>query len=86
MAKFQRDLVIANDDGKVYHLTQDQLEKLEPVDLSSDAYKLVSELLQQGVASAAIPTPDPNKGPQPDATCYLTNLAALKHAQIFEDE
>lgn len=83
MAKFERDIVIANDDGKVYHITQEQLEKLEPVDLKASKYQLIKGLLNQGVADAAIPTPD-DPGPEPDAMCYLVNLAALKHKQIYE--
>ena len=82
-SKFERDIVIANDDGKVYHLTQDVLETLEAVDLNSSQYALIRGLLAQGVADAAIPPRD-DPGPQPDAMCYLVNLAALKHKQVYE--
>jgi hypothetical protein len=83
MAKFERDIVIANDDGKVYHITQDVLNKLEHVDLSDDRYQLIRGLLKQGVATAAIPTTS-SAGPEPDAFCFLLNLASLKKHTSFE--
>ncbi|GEM_PF-5997929 len=83
MAAFERDIVLADDDGNVYHITQDTLSKLEAVDLKSPQYELIAGLLRQGVASAAIPTPD-NPGPRPDAFCYLINLGALKQVQPYE--
>lgn len=81
MGKFERDIVIANDDGKVYHLTQEVLEGLEPVDLDDDRYELIAGLLHQGVSTAAIPTRD---GPEPDAFCYLLNLGSLRKSQPLE--
>lgn len=81
MAKFERDIVVANDDGKVYHITQDVLEGLEAVDLEDDRYQLISGLLRQGVSTAAIPTRD---GPEPDAFCFLVNLGSLRKAQPNE--
>lgn len=85
MAKFERDLVIANDDGKVYRIDQAQLNKLQHVDLSSSTFQLIRGLLAQGVSSAAIPTSGGNTtGPEPDAFCYLVNLSSLKHATVFE--
>jgi len=85
MGTFERDLVIANDDGKVYRVTQDQLNKLQHVDLASDTFQLIRGLLAQGVTSAAIPnTGGGAVGPEPDGFCYLVNLASLKHATVFE--
>ena len=83
VAKFERDVVLANDDGKVYHITQEVLETLESVDLASSQYQLIKGLLAQGVSSAAIPTPD-DPGPEPDAMCYLLNLGSLKQTQPYE--
>jgi hypothetical protein len=80
-AKFQRDLVIANDDGKVYHLTQAQLNRLKEVDLTDDRYQLIRGLLRQGVSMAAIPT---QAGPEPDAFCFLLNLGSLQKKQPDE--
>jgi hypothetical protein len=84
MAKFERDIVIANDDGKVYHLTQADLNKLEHVDLGDNRYQLINGLLEQGVSTAAIPTPD-DPGPEPDAFCYLLNLGSFRKRQPYED-
>ena len=85
MGKFERDLVIANDDGKVYRITQQDLNKLKQVDLASDTFQLIRGLLAQGVSSAAIPnTGGGSAGPEPDGFCYLVNLASLKHATVFE--
>jgi hypothetical protein len=85
MGQFERDLVIANDDGKVYRITQDQLNKLQHVDLTSDTFQLIRGLLAQGVSSAAIPNAGSGAaGPEPDAFCYLVNLASLKHSTVFE--
>ena len=81
MANFERDIVIANDDGKVYHLTQDQLNALEHVDLADDRYQLIRGLLNQGVSVAAIPT---REGPEPDAFCFLLNLGSLQKVQPDE--
>jgi hypothetical protein len=83
MAAFERDIVLANDDGKVYHIPQETLNQLEAVDLKSPKYELISGLLRQGVTAAAIPTLD-DPGPEPDAFCYLVNLGALKQAQPYE--
>lgn len=83
MAAFERDIVIADDDGKVYHLTQEVLGGLEPVDLADDRYQLIAGLLRQGVSTAAIPTRD-DTGPEPDAFCYLLNLGSLRQSQPFE--
>jgi hypothetical protein len=80
MAKFERDIVIANDDGKVYHLTQDQLEQLDHVDLSDDKYARIRNLLHEGVSTAAIPTRDTG-GAEPDAFCFLLNLGSLRKRQ-----
>jgi hypothetical protein len=85
MGTFERDIVIANDDGKVYRITQDQLNKLQHVDLASDTFQLIRGLLAQGVSSAAIPnTGGGAVGPEPDGFCYLVNLASLKHSTVFE--
>lgn len=81
MAKFERDIVVANDDGKVYHITQEVLEGLEAVDLEDDRYQLIGGLLRQGVSTAAIPTRD---GPEPDAFCFLVNLGSLRKSQPNE--
>lgn len=83
MAEFERDIVLANDDGKVYHLTQDVLAKLEAVDLTDNRYQLIKGLLKQGVSSAAIPTED-DPGPEPQAFCFLLNLSSLNKAQSYE--
>lgn len=82
MDTFERDIIIANDDGKVYHLTQDQLTAMEPVNLSDDRYQLVKGLLNQGVSVAAIPTRE--NGPEPDIFCFLLNLGSLQKAQPDE--
>jgi hypothetical protein len=82
MAKFERDIIIANDDGKVYHITQDQLVAMEPVSLTDDRYQLVKGLLNQGVSVAAIPTRE--TGPEPDIFCFLLNLGSLKKVQPDE--
>ena len=76
MPKFDRDIILANDDGKVYHITQEVLEKLEAVDLNSSRYELIKALLKDGCSSAMIPEYDST--PQPDVVCYLLNLASLK--------
>lgn len=83
MGNFERDIVLANDDGRVFHLTQDQLNQLEHVDLDDNRYQLIAGLLKQGVSTAAIPTPD-DPGPEPDAFCYLLNLGSLRQSQPFE--
>ena len=82
MADFERDIVIVNDDGKVYHLTQEELNKLQHVDLEDDRYQLIRGLLRQGVSTAAIPT---REGPEPDAFCFLLNLGSLAKQQPDED-
>jgi hypothetical protein len=87
LGKFERDLVIANDDGKVYRIQQEDLNKLQHVDLASSQFQLIRGLLAQGVSTAAIPTDSKAanaKGPEPDAFCYLVNLASLKHKTVFE--
>jgi hypothetical protein len=83
VAEFERDIIIANDDGKVYHLTQETLSALEPVDLSDNRYQLVAGLLKQGVSTAAIPTTD-DPGPEPQGFCFLLNLSSLNKTQPFE--
>lgn len=82
MPGFDRDIVIANDDGKVYHLSQDQLNQLEHVDLTDTRYQLIRGLLAQGVSVAAIPTVD---GPAPDGFCFLLNLGSLAKQQPYEE-
>lgn len=85
MAAFERDIVLADDNGKVYHITQDVLAGLEPVDLTDNRYQLIAGLLKQGVSTAAIPTVD-DPGPEPDAFCYLLNLGSLKQSQPYEQQ
>jgi hypothetical protein len=83
MAKFERDIVIANDDGKVYRITQDVLSTLPEVDLKNNKFELIRGLLEEGVSAAAIPT-RLKGGVEPDAFCYLLNLSSLKKWQPYE--
>lgn len=89
MAKFERDIILANDDGQVFHITQEMLDKLdkdggiEEVNLEDSRYARVKMLLENGVAAAAIPTPD-NAHLKPDAFCFLLNLGALAKQQPLE--
>jgi hypothetical protein len=89
MATFERDIIFADDDGQVFHITQEMLAKLhkeggiEEVNLQDSRYARVKMLLENGVAAAAIPTPD-NAHLKPDAFCFLVNLGALAKHQPLE--
>ena len=89
MARFERDIILANDDGQVFHITQEMLRQLdqhggiEEVNLDDSRYARVKMLLENGVAAAAIPTPD-NAHLKPDAFCFLVNLGALRKHQPLE--
>lgn len=83
MAKFERDIVIADDDGNVYHLTQEQLSKMTHVDKNDTRYRLIFGMLEHGVAAAAIPSPEVPEI-EPDAICFLLNLGALRKKQPYE--
>lgn len=81
---FQHDLVIAGDDGSVYHIPTKELDKYK-VDQNAfendKGWALVKTLLQTGVSTAAVPDRLgwPWQGPcgPKSATCYVVNLASF---------
>ncbi len=94
---FRDDIIIANDDGYMYHFTQDDL-KLEDengnpkfrVNKESadydDKYGEIVHLLARGTILAAVPDPDKDRVDVTIApvVCYLVNLDALKKHNGFE--
>jgi hypothetical protein len=96
---FRRDLIIANDDGFLYHLTQDDLKygmnangesfRVDPK--TTEAYRVkygdVLELLSRGMVVAAVPKAADRK--RADVTimpimCYVLNVDAMKHYNCWE--
>jgi nitroreductase len=79
---FDRDLILVNDDGKIYHLDQATLLGMTSVDELPAAeqvpYGFIKELTNLGISVAAIPTlPEMNAA----IFCYLLNLGSLKPPQ-----
>lgn len=75
---FERDIILVNDDGRIYHLDQASLMALASVDElppeDQVPYGFVNELKDLGIAVAAIPTiPEMNAS----IFCYLLNLGSL---------
>ncbi len=91
---FENDVIIAGDDGNIYHLTPQDLAKFKVAkkDVEGPHYGPVRDLLENGVAAAAIPTREETvetKGKPVSlfvAACYLLNLASLKKHQRYEDD
>jgi nitroreductase len=75
---FDRDVILVNDDGKIYHLDQATLSAMTSVDeLTAEEqvpYAFIEELKTFGISTAAMPTL-----PSMSASifCYLLNLASL---------
>lgn len=86
--KFEKDVIICSDDGHIYHLEPEDLEKFEvsEKDQEKKNYQYIHEMLKTGVSSAAIP-PTVNKDGQAMflPTCYVLNLASFKKHTVYED-
>lgn len=96
---FREDLIIANDDGYLYHVTQADLKhgrnakgQSFRVDPTSKCYQKgygeVLKLLSRGMVVAAVPKPADDE--RADVTvimpimCYVLNIDALKHYNRWE--
>jgi nitroreductase len=79
---FDRDVILINDDGRIYHLDQATLTALISVDeMTAEEqvpYGFIKELKDLGISVAAIPNP-PEAAADPNAAifCYLLNLGSL---------
>jgi nitroreductase len=76
---FDRDIILVNDDGKIYHIDQATLNGMISVD-ELDAqdqveYGFIKELTDLGISVATIPT---IKEMNASIFCYLLNLGGLK--------
>src|SRR3954451_8145004 len=84
---FRHDMIIATDDGSIYHIPRDQWEKDEykvpAKTYKSDGWKLVRELLQCGSNLAVGPPVLPGDKPEPMGTCYIVTLAGFTRSHIF---
>lgn len=88
-AGFTKDVVIAGTDGAIYHIPEDALGqyKLDSMAKESDKYKIIRDLLEKGVSTAAIPDyVDQDGKPVEDAFCYVLNLASLSTKTVYEPE
>jgi nitroreductase len=76
---FDRDLILVNDDGKIYHLDQATLLGMTSVDElppeEQVPYGFITELTNLGISVAAIPT---IRSMNASIFCYLLNLGSLK--------
>ena len=76
---FKDDVIIACEDGTIYHITKDDLAKYSnKLDSGSAEYEVVVDLLRKGVQVAAVPTPGAEVSAASDMMCYLLNLSGLK--------
>jgi hypothetical protein len=87
---FNHDLLIANVDGKLLHIPHEEWNQEKYVIKDEhfeeiDGWKLVREMLECGVALAAIPPESklPEGTPKPLGTCYLVNIEGLKQTHKF---
>lgn len=87
---FNHDLLIANNNGKLLHIPREVWDRKEyEIDDEEfeqiDGWKLVREMLECGVALAAIPHESklPKGTPAPLGTCYLVNIEGLKKTHKF---
>jgi hypothetical protein len=86
---FADDLIIASDDGKLYKISQDQLQQYRVMLFENDpSYAKVVNLLKAGVQVAAVPITKDEGGASArgDMMCYLLNLAGLKTKTSWEDD
>lgn len=91
--KFVEDVIIAGDDGSIYHIKKSELKKFKVAkkEVQGPLYDHVRQMLELGVSTAAIPTlkeTEEVKGKPVSlfvAACYLLNLASLKKHTRYED-
>jgi len=86
--KFYDGLVIAGDDGEIYHIKPEDLGPFKVNVAADDAlgaqekpprsWDLVKRLLATGVSVAVVPKTLPvGPDPRPFATCYVINLSSF---------
>lgn len=85
---FDHGLVIAGDNGSIYHIKPEQLQSFK-VNIAreneegakknpKESWDLVERLLATGVSVAIVPkTIPPGPDPRPCGTCYVVNLASF---------
>lgn len=85
---FADDLIIASDDGKIYKISQAELQQYRVAFENDPAYAKVVNLLKAGVQVAAVPVTQEEGGANArgDMMCYLLNLAGLKTKTSWEDD
>lgn len=84
---FRDDIIIASDDGKLYKISQADLQQYEVPYQGDPDYNEVVSLLKAGVQVAAVPVSAEDGGAHArgDMLCYLLNLAGLKTKTSWED-
>lgn len=89
-APFEDDIILVNDNGDIFHLTQDDLgsqfmASRQITDWRTNPkYKRIKSLLENGTAAAALPT-YVDTGPEASvATCFLLNCSSLAKKQVDE--
>jgi hypothetical protein len=85
---FRHDLIIATDDGDVFHIPNGEWNKeqykVKPYDYeTAKGWQLVRELLQCGANVAVVPPVLPPDKPRPEGTCYVVNLAGFHRSHRF---
>jgi len=87
--KFKRDVIIAGDDGRIYHLSEQELAKYEvsAEQKKEKKYDFIESLLKSGVSTAAVPPEVNETGSDSQAVplCYVLNLASFKKHTVYED-
>ena len=85
---FADDIIIASDDGKLYKISQVELQQYRVAFENDPSYAKVVTLLKAGVQVAAVPITKDEGGASArgDMMCYLLNLAGLKTKTSWEDD
>ena len=87
-ADFRHDLIIATDDGEVFHIPHADWTKAgykvsQKEYEGGEGWTLVRELLQCGANLSVVPPVLPPGKPEPKGTCYVVNLAGFKRSHRF---
>ena len=80
------DVIIASAEGKIYKISQAQLQQFPMlVDKTDPECRHILDLLDAGVTAAYMPPP-PGANATGNAMCYLINLAGLNTKKtLFQD-
>ena len=83
---FINDVIIASDDGKIYKISETELQRFEVPWKGDPDYDEVIKLLREGVQIAAVPVNPEHGGAHArgDCFCYLLNLSGLKTKTSWE--